>query len=143
MAPRESWTLENIYNRLDRIKVYQPIIWNGWYQSLNKEDSSQIVSIRRLKNTLGLLEGNLRLYESKRGKLRLALDMSMLEENTYQPESKEISNLENTNTSLESITELIRYPFSDDKEMKIDELRYFDHPKFGIIAKVTKITPPA
>ena len=143
LAPRESWTLENIYNRLDRIKVYQPIIWNGWYQSLNKEDSSQIVSIRRLKNTLGLLEGNLRLYESKRGKLRLALDMSMLEENTYQPESKEISNLENTNTSLESITELIRYPFSDDKEMKIDELRYFDHPKFGIIAKVTKITPPA
>ena len=143
LAPRESWTLENIYNRLDRIKVYQPIIWNGWYQSLNKEDSSQIVSIRRLKNTLGLLEGNLRLYESKRGKLRLALDMSMLEENTYQPESKEISNLENTNTSLESITELIRYPFSDDKEMKINELRYFDHPKFGIIAKVTKITPPA
>ena len=67
--------------RLDRIKVYQPIIWNGWYQSLNELDFSQNINIRRLKNTLGVLKGHVKLYTSKGGKLRLALDISMLEEN--------------------------------------------------------------
>ena len=142
IAPKESWTLENTYSRLDRIKVYQPIIWNGWYQSLNELDFSQNINIRRLKNTLGVLKGHVKLYTSKGGKLRLALDISMLEENKYWPKSEEIYDLENTDTLPQSFTEIISYPFTDDKEMKLNELRYFDHPKFGVIAKVTKINIP-
>ena len=33
------------------------------------------------------------------------------------------------------------YKISNDKEMRYDELRYFDHPKFGLIAKIQKQEP--
>ena len=42
----------------------------------------------------------------------------------------------NINTNI-----TVKYLLSDDKEIKLDELRYFDHPKFGVIVKITKKDP--
>ena len=39
------------------------------------------------------------------------------------------------------IPETLKYPLSDDKEIRLDEIRYFDHPKFGILAKGSEINP--
>jgi hypothetical protein len=33
----------------------------------------------------------------------------------------------------------IRYRISEDRIMKNGDIRYFDHPKFGMIAKITRV----
>ena len=43
---------------------------------------------------------------------------------------------------LESAAAPIFYRIQENRIIKNGEIRYFDHPKFGVIAKVTRIEEP-
>ena len=46
---------------------------------------------------------------------------------------------DNINTpSSELLKSSVTYSIYDDKEIRYDEIRYFDHPKFGLLVKVNK-----
>jgi len=145
ITPNKLLSLGAAHNRLNRIRVYQPIIWNGWKQVLNKIELMPEVKLRRLQNTLGEFEGNLKFYKSNGGKLRLAIDINMHEEQLIDSITLNKNLTEDITKDLSSVTNLIqkrlKYPLIDDKEMRLDEIRYFDHPKFGILAKVSQIKP--
>ena len=134
---KESLSLGAIYNRLNRLRVYEPIIWNGWEQLFLKRKDTSKINLRRLKNTLGEFTGTFELYESIGGKARLSINIEMNEKDIKLSSTDEMQieqdDQQNINTNIG-----IKYPLSDDKEIKHDELRYFDHPKFGVIAKITK-----
>ena len=123
----KSLNMSAIYNRLNRLRVYEPIIWGGWEQRLTNEQDAFPVNLRSIRNTLGEFDGDIKFYESSGGRLRLSVDIEMYEEIEIQ-----------TNESDSGIDEkqINRYIISNDKEMRYDELRYFDHPKFGLIVKI-------
>jgi hypothetical protein len=37
----------------------------------------------------------------------------------------------------------VRFRIQENRILKNGELRYFDHPKFGVLAKVTRVEEPA
>ncbi len=137
---KESLSLGIIYNRLNRLRVYEPIIWNGWEQSFLKREDTSKINLRRLRNTLGEFTGTFEFYESIGGKARLSINIEMNEEDRKLPSTNgmqiEQDDQHNINTNI-----TVKYLLSDDKEIKLDELRYFDHPKFGVIVKITKKDP--
>jgi len=137
---KESLTLGVIYNRLNRLRAYEPIIWSGWNQSFQKQEDTSKINLRRLRNTLGEFTGTFELYESMGGKARLSINIEMNEKSTTLPSINEMQitqyDQHDINTDVKK-----KYALSDDKEMKLDELRYFDHPKFGVIAKIIKKDP--
>ena len=145
IIPNKLLSLGTAHNRLNRIRVYQPIIWSGWKQILNTIELTPEVKLRRLQNTLGEFEGNFKFYKSNGGKLRLAVDVNMHKEQPIHPITLNKNLEEDTTQDLPSMTNIIpetlKYPLSDDKEIRLDEIRYFDHPKFGILAKVSEISP--
>ncbi len=59
-----------IYNRLNRLRVYEPIIWGGWEQRLTNEQDAFPVNLRSIRNTLGEFDGDIKFYESSGGRLR-------------------------------------------------------------------------
>ena len=137
---KESLSLGIIFNRLSRLRAYEPIIWSGWKQSFLKREYTSKINLRRLKNTLGEFTGTFELYESIGGKARLSINIEMNEKDKKPPPPNQMRIVQDAQHNLNTnIT--VKYPLSDDKEIKIDELRYFDHPKFGIIAKITKKDP--
>ena len=125
--------LKSIHNRLERLSVYNPIIWAGWEQILLNKDKTPNISIRRIKNTLGNFSGIFQLYRSQGGKIRLAININMNKKN----ELTDIEDYSNT-ASNELLESSVIYSMSDDKEIRYDEIRYFDHPKFGLLVKVIK-----
>lgn len=140
IIPNNLLSLKSDNDRLKRIRVYEPIIWNGWQQILTSNELTPEIKLRRLKNTLGQFGGYLKFYESSGGKLRLAVDIYMQDEQVNQ--AKLIGQTFPNNLAKIADEPLIsKYPLSDDKEMKLDEIRYFDHPKYGILAKISKIQP--
>ena len=132
ISQRKSLNMSAIYNRLNRLRVYEPVIWGGWEQRLTNEQNAFPVNLRSIKNTLGKFDGNIKFYESSRGRLRLSVDIEMYEK-------IEISANESDGEQHEQ--QINTYKISNDKEMRYDELRYFDHPKFGLIAKIQKQEP--
>ena len=132
ISQRKSLNMSAIYNRLNRLRVYEPVIWGGWEQRLTNEQNAFPVNLRSIKNTLGKFDGNIKFYESSGGRLRLSVDIEMYEK-------IEISANESDGELHEQI--INTYKISNDKEMRYDELRYFDHPKFGLIAKIQKQEP--
>ena len=132
ISQRKSLNMSAIYNRLNRLRVYEPVIWGGWEQRLTNEQNAFPVNLRSIKNTLGKFDGNIKFYESSGGRLRLSVDIEMYEK-------IEISANESDSELYEQ--QINTYKISNDKEMRYDELRYFDHPKFGLIAKIQKKEP--
>ena len=132
ISQRKSLNMSAIYNRLNRLRVYEPVIWGGWEQRLTNEQNAFPVNLRSIKNTLGKFDGNIKFYESSGGRLRLSVDIEMYEK-------IEISANESDGELYEQL--INTYKISNDKEMRYDELRYFDHPKFGLIAKIQKQEP--
>jgi len=140
IIPNNLLSLKSDNDRLKRIRVYEPIIWNGWQQILTSNELTPEIKLRRLKNTLGQFGGYLKFYESSGGKLRLAVDIYMQDEQVNQ--AKLIGQtFPNNLAKIADEPPISKYPLSDDKEMKLDEIRYFDHPKYGILAKISKIQP--
>ena len=81
--------------------------------------------------------------KSSGGKLRLAVDVHMQDEQVIQAAAHWANLFQITlwhRIADEPLT-ISKYPLSDDKEMKLDEIRYFDHPKYGILAKISQIQP--
>ena len=132
ISQRKSLNMSAIYNRLNRLRVYEPVIWGGWEQRLTNEQNAFPVNLRSIKNTLGKFDGNIKFYESSGGRLRLSVDIEMYEE-------IEIPANESDGELHEQ--QINSYKISNDKEMRYDELRYFDHPKFGLIAKIQEQQP--
>ena len=132
ISQRKSLNMSAVYNRLNRLRVYEPVIWGGWEQRLTNEQNAFPVNLRSIKNTLGKFDGNIKFYESSGGRLRLSVDIEMYEK-------IEISANESDGELHEQM--INTYKISNDKEMRYDELRYFDHPKFGLIAKIQKQEP--
>ena len=132
ISQRKSLNMSAVYNRLNRLRVYEPVIWGGWEQRLTNEQNAFPVNLRSIKNTLGKFDGNIKFYESSGGRLRLSVDIEMYEK-------IEIPANESDGELHEQ--QINTYKISNDKEMRYDELRYFDHPKFGLIAKIQKQEP--
>ena len=132
ISQRKSLNMSAIYNRLNRLRVYEPVIWGGWEQRLTNEQNAFPVNLRSIKNTLGKFDGNIKFYESSGGRLRLSVDIEMYEK---------IEILANESDGELHEQMINTYKISNDKEMRYDELRYFDHPKFGLIAKIQKQEP--
>ena len=133
ISQRKSLNMSAIYNRLNRLRVYEPVIWGGWEQRLTNEQNAFPVNLRSIKNTLGKFDGNIKFYESSGGRLRLSVDIEMYDKNEI------LSANESDGELFEQ--QINTYKISNDKEMRYDELRYFDHPKFGLIAKIQKQEP--
>lgn len=139
-------TMNDIAARLERLDVYRPIMHFGWTQATRPEDETQPIELQALSEPPEGLDGSFMLYLSRY--LHLVVDLS-LEQRTGLAEPFAIDEpvtVFRDNRGGATYDEVqpgpVRFRINEDRIFKSGDLRYFDHPKFGVLAKITRVEEP-
>jgi hypothetical protein len=136
------YTMRDIYRKLQTLDAYKPILHTAWTQTTVEKELTPPIRLRVLGNAC--LDGYLTLYLSRY--LHLVVDLALDGEPSAQ------SYTGNAATSADGSSQggtiytdkpdlqpsSVRYRIFEDRIFKSGDLRYFDHPKFGVLAKVTR-----
>jgi len=107
-------TMTESYGRLDRLQAYEPVMHFGWTQPTYAEELTTSIPLHAFGRPPAALDGSFTLYLSRF--LHLVVDLQ-----------------------LDAGEELPTYfRINENRILKNGEVRYFDHPRFGVIAKVSR-----
>ena len=123
----ESLLLNNISRRLNNLAAYDLLAHRGWIQLAPDVAESAEISLADLGLPENIATGQINLFQ--RRYLHLTVDVAM---------SAASGNADNSNrfqvfgapTALPAIT--------DSRRIRLEELVYFDQPKFGVLAMVAR-----
>lgn len=107
-------TMNESYGRLDRLQAYEPVMYFGWTQPTYEEALTTSIPLHAFGRPPAELDGSLTLYLSRF--LHLVVDLQ-LDAGAEQPTF---------------------YRINENRILRNGEVRYFDHPRFGVIAKVSR-----
>jgi len=142
--PQSEYTMNEIMDRLQRLDVYDPVMHFGWTQTTWPQGETRDIdlgSMGRLPKGLG---GTLKLYLSRYLHLVIDLQLDAPESANVVPGRDDPRSGYGDYRTLNSMGEMdepgpVRYRINENRIFRSGELRYFDHPKFGVLAKVTRV----
>lgn len=136
----DDYTMGDILSQLERLDVYEPIMHFGWTQATWPDEETLPIDLDAMGRRPDGLDGTLRLYLSRF--LHLVVDLQL-----DAPESHQGSDSLSSYGDYRSVSDYgelgrpgpVRYRIEEDRIFKSGELRYFDHPKFGALARITRV----
>jgi hypothetical protein len=132
----DQFTMYDVVERLQLLDAYEPIMHVGWTQAGFPLQDTDALDLSVFGEPPVGLEGSFTLYLARY--LHLVVDLSM----DAPVEVIEIEFDDNSSYELEELAPLdgpVRYRIQEDRIVKNGEIRYFDHPKFGVVAKVSRV----
>jgi len=133
----EELELGDLYRRLRNADGYEPLVHVAWQQPGYEPEDARPLDLARLAELPARLRGEARLYRSRF--LHLALDLELMSAPrqglvapvTAVPSSGEGERL----AALEPDV----YRLIERRKLRSGELHYYDHPRYGVLAKVTPV----
>ena len=142
----EDLGLTDIAGMLERLDVYRPLMHFAWTQVTRPQEETRPIELRALATPPAGLDGSFTLYLSRY--LHLVVDLS-LEDRSAPAEpfaiDDPVTEFRDDRSGAvygEMRTLPVRYRISEDRIFKSGDLRYFDHPKFGVLARITRVEEP-
>jgi hypothetical protein len=138
--------MTDIASRLERLDVYTPILHFAWTQVTRAEEETQPIELRALADPVDGLDGSFRLYLSRY--LHLVVDLTLekaadLADPLVSDASADAFREDGAAASFDKVSQgPVRFRIFEDRIFKSGDLRYFDHPKFGVLAKITRDEEP-
>ena len=136
LLPEQEFTLFNVAERLELLDAYQPVMHVGWTQAGFPLQDVDALDLAAFGDVPPGLSGSFTLYLARY--LHLVVDLTM----DGSPEEVRVEFDDEPAYSLTDITPPVGpvyYRIQEDRIVKNGEIRYFDHPKFGVVAKVTRV----
>ena len=138
------YTMSDIMSRLRRLDVYDPVMHFGWSQLTWPEEETRIMELGSMGRLPAGLDGTLKLYLSRY--LHLVVDLQLDAPRSVNRRSGVDDPASGygdyrTQNALGAIDKPgpVRYRINENRIFRSGELRYFDHPKFGVLAKITRV----
>ena len=139
------YQLTGAWNTLTRLDAYRPLMHTAWIQPTVEQASTKPLSLRRIGDPPLRLNGEFTLYLSRF--LHLVVDLSLEQPATASPVAdRERVRYFGDNRSEASLSfgptidpPATVFRINEDRIVRNNETRYFDHPKFGVIARITRI----
>jgi len=140
----EEHAMQDIYEKLVLLDAYKPIMRAAWTQATFEKDQTLPIRLRRVGNAPLRLDGNLTLYLSRY--LHLVVDLTIESEQAQSGGRDDDSvryygdrrSSRNYGYGYEQESTTIKYNISEDRIFRNGELRYYDHPRFGVLARITR-----
>jgi hypothetical protein len=138
------YTMHDIYRKLQTLDAYEPIMHMAWTQTTVEKELTPPIRLRMLGTAPLRLDGYLTLYLSRY--LHLVVDLALDAEQSAQadtghavtPADAESQGGYSYSDKPDLQPSTVRYRIFEDRIFKSGDLRYFDHPKFGVLAKITR-----
>jgi len=126
----DEFTMQETWGRLSRLQAYDPLMHFGWVQETLPDVEPPELALDRFAPPPPGLDGSVSLAMSRY--LHLAVDLSLAAASgATTPASAYYA----ANDTREEYAPL-RYTLREKRIMKNGEVRYYDHPQFGVIARV-------
>jgi hypothetical protein len=134
----DRYSMQEIYRKLATLDAYRPIMHTAWQQTTHDKARSPALQLRALGDPPLGLDGTFTLYQGRF--IHLDVDLSLEAE---PGGSRSVSGPDRPENETGSglFEPPVRYRIAEDRIMRNGEIRYFDHPRFGLIAKVSKVDP--
>jgi hypothetical protein len=139
----EELTLTDIAGKLERLDVYEPVMHFAWTQVTRPEEETQPIDLQALAEPPEGMQGSFTLYLSRY--LHLVVDLSLEQRSALADpvaidDSGSVFRDRRGGATYDDLqAPPVRYRISEDRIFKSGDLRYFDHPKFGVLAKITRV----
>ncbi len=142
-TPRAQLVLGEVYSQLQRLDAYEPVMWSGWTQDAIEREGSPLIPLRRIGNAPPEFDGTLQLYLSRF--LHLVADVTFSERQAAPAtvRTERPGSARQSRDPVAAWAPVARMRIAEDRIMKNGDIRYFDHPKFGLLATVTRLEDPA
>jgi len=144
MLNRADFQLGDIMDRMKRLDVYEPIMHFGWTQATWPDEQTEAIPLGRLARPPAGLDGELTLYLGRY--LHLVVDLQLEAPDVMINHQDDVERLGDVTVgsllnSMEAPSAELPayYRIQENRILKNGELRYYDHPKFGVLAKVTRV----
>lgn len=144
LLPEEELTLVDAARQFELLDAYETILHVGWTQPTYPKEETSPIDLRMLGEPPDGLNGTFRLYLSRY--LHLVVDLALdapveIDEAVIVDDS--FFNFGDARPRIDDRVDLaplpVRYLIQENRIVKNGDLRYFDHPKFGILAKITRV----
>ena len=137
----DEYQMGDILDRLERLDVYEPLMHFGWTQATWPEEQTEPVSLHRFAQPPEGLDGELTLYLGRF--LHLVVDLQLEAPESVDADGPLPPGIDDYDAMLDfesrDATRPVSYRIQEDRILRSGELRYYDHPKFGVLARVTRV----
>ena len=141
----ETYAMPDVYRTLQRLGAYTPIMRAAWIQAVHEKDDTLPIELRRLGSPPLYLDGEVTLYLSRF--LHLVVDVTIDAGDTVLEASDADAGRFYGDARTQNYfdrrydipTAPLRYRISEDRIFRTGETRYYDHPRFGVVARVTRV----
>jgi len=141
----ENFTMSDIYRKLERLDAYQPIMHAAWTQTTPPKDAAPALHLRALGEPPPGLEGSITLYRGRYLHLVVDLALDASEPDSAMTATDRLISYSDGRVQeadggdgFDPFAQPVRYRILEDRIMRTGDLRYFDHPRFGVVARVTR-----
>lgn len=142
--PRDQYALEDILARLRRLDVYDPLMHFGWTQLTWPDEETLPVELSTFGRPPAGLSGSLRLYLGRFLHLVVDLELDAPQAADSRSDVPSYGDAQPLDAYADRARPApVRYRIFEDRIFRSGELRYFDHPKFGVLAKITRVEQPS
>jgi len=144
LMTEEEFTMHDVVEKLELLDAYEPLMHVGWTQPGFPREETDPMELAVFGEPPEGLDGSFQLYLGRY--LHLVVDLVLneaaaVEENLFIVEREFIYGDSRPQYEFDIEPEVgpVRYRIQENRIIKNAEIRYFDHPKFGVIAKVTRV----
>jgi Peptidoglycan-binding protein, CsiV len=133
----DSFTMQKLAEKFELLDAYKPVLHVAWTQPGYPQSDAIAMPVAGFGASAPGLDGSFTLYLGRF--LHLVVDLSLAAADNraeYEDEHGVVRQFEYTLSPAEGP---VNFRIREDRILKNDEVRYFDHPKFGVIAKVQRV----
>jgi hypothetical protein len=142
------YELNDVFDKLERLDAYRPLMRGAWIQPALERDETLPLKLRRIGDPPLRLDGTVTLYLSRF--LHLVVDIALEEKSPVRPDALQDripyfgDNRSNARYGIDSqfLAPSVFYRIEEDRILRSGDLRYYDHPRFGVLAKVVRVEDP-
>ena len=144
MLSEDEYILTNIVDEFDRLDIYTTIMHIGWTQPTLSQEETLPIELVEFGEVPEGLNGTFMLYLGRY--LHLVVDIALdepvqdVEIIEDQESFFDFRDARNRFDDVDPVEPMkTRYRIQENRIVRNGDLRYFDHPKFGVLAKITRV----
>jgi hypothetical protein len=140
----EDLVLSDAIRQFELLDAYATLVHFGWTQPVYPLEDTPAIELRLIADPPEGLDGSFTLYLSRY--LHLIVDLALaaptaIEDSAVTDDPVPVfgDSRARYEGGIDALPPPVRYRIQEHRIVKNGELRYFDHPKFGVLAKVTRV----
>jgi hypothetical protein len=142
----DDYQLGDALRKFELLDAYETIMHVGWTQPTYPEEQTPPIELQLLGETPDGLNGTLTLYLSRYLHLVVDLALDAPVEVIELPDEESFFSYADARRrysgDFDAPPQPVRYRIQENRIVRNGELRYFDHPKFGVLARIARIEEP-